>query len=475
MAEVGKHTADTGKQPAEDGEQTGKGGERTEAGGGYGVGDMAGVGDGDGDRDQDRERIDATTTADPTDGDEANEPDGTDRPSGTDGADGTDEANKRHGTDDRARRFAAYRGSLRTLCGRPPETIAERLSRLTADAPGVYDLADWTDVYGNDDGIVGELERRTAEALGTAAAVFFPTGTMAQQVALRCWAGRTGNATVAGHPLSHLEMHERDAYAVVSGLRMVHPTSAPRLPTAAEIYDLQEPFGTLALELPLRDAGYILPSWEELESTVAAARELDAVVHFDGARLWETGPHFGRSLPEIAALADSVYVSFYKSLNGMAGAALAGTEEFVAEARAWRHRYGGQLFQQWPIALAALVGLDRELPRLPVYAAHAKVVARALREGLAEAGVPWFRVHPEEPHTHEFQVWLPYPPDVLNEAGTRQAEETRTTLFRKWYEPTPAGPPGVTMTEVTVSSLALEWTAEDIRTAVGDFVRRIEE
>ncbi|MYT33490.1 threonine aldolase [Streptomyces sp. SID8354] len=364
---------------------------------------------------------------------------------------------------------------MRTLCGRPPETIAEQLSRLTADAPGVYDLDDWTDFYGNDNGIVGELERRTAEALGTAAAVFFPTGTMAQQVALRCWAGRTGNATVAGHPLSHLEVHERDAYAVVSGLRMVHPTSAPRLPTAAEIYDLQEPFGTLALELPLRDAGYVLPSWEELESTVAAARELDAVVHFDGARLWETGPHFGRSLPEIAALADSVYVSFYKSLNGMAGAALAGTEEFVAEARAWRHRYGGQLFQQWPIALAALVGLDRELPRLPAYAAHAKVVARALREGLAQAGVPWFRVHPEEPHTHEFQVWLPHPPEVLNEAGTRQAEETRTTLFRKWYEPTPGGPPSVAMTEVTITSLALEWTAEDIRTAVGDFVRRIEE
>ncbi|WP_398949369.1 threonine aldolase family protein [Streptomyces sp. ID38640] len=359
---------------------------------------------------------------------------------------------------------AAYRGARRVLPeGVRKETVRERLDRLAADAPAAYDLDSWTDVYGNDDGIIGELERRTAGALGTEAAAFFPTGTMAQQVALRCWAGRTGNATVAGHPLSHMEVHERDAWAVVSGLRMVHPTSAPRPPTAAEIYDLPEPFGALALELPLRDAGFVLPAWDELTATVEAARDREAVVHFDGARLWECGPHFGRTLPEIAALADSVYVSYYKSLGGISGAALAGTEEFVEEARAWRHRYGGQLFQQWPAALAALAGLDRELPRLPEY------VARALDEGLAEAGVPWFRVHPAVPHTHQFQVWLPHPAELLNEAVVRQAEETGTALFGNWYEPGPAGPPGVALTEITVGTSALGWTDDAIRSAAREF------
>ena len=61
----------------------------------------------------------------------------------------------------------------------------------------------------------------------------------------------------------------------------------------------------------------MLPSWEELTEVVEAARERDAVVHFDGARLWESTAHFGRPLAEIAALADSVYVSFYKSLGGL--------------------------------------------------------------------------------------------------------------------------------------------------------------
>ncbi|MET7765087.1 beta-eliminating lyase-related protein [Streptomyces sp. NPDC005393] len=372
--------------------------------------------------------------------------------------------------DPRSRRLAAWHGSKRTLARGSVETrIGERLAGLTA-AASAYDPDGWVDFYG--DGVVEELERRVAEELGMEAAAFFPTGTMAQQIALRCWAGRTGNPVVAVHPLAHLEVHERDAYLTVSGLRAVRPTSEPRLPTAEEIRDLDEPFGTLALELPLRDAGFVLPAWDELVAVVEAAREREAVVHVDGARLWECTLHFGRGLPEIAALADSVYVSFYKSLDGISGAALAGPETLVAEAKAWRHRYGGQLFQQWPAALAALAGLERELPRLPSYVAHAPIVAEALRAAFTAAGVGWFRVHPEVPHTHQFQVWLPYPAAALDEAGVRLAEETRTTLFRRWQEP---GPPGLAMTEVTVASPALDWTADDVTAAVDAFLVRVRE
>src|SRR5207248_1654236 len=139
---------------------------------------------------------------------------------------------------------------------------------------------------------------------------------------LRCWARRTGNATVAMHPLAHPEVHERHAYAVLSRLDSVWPTRERRHPTAAEVREHPEPFGTLLLELPLRDAGYLLPSWDELTATVAAARERGAKVHFDGARIWETTTHFGHGLGAIAGLADSVYVSFYKTLGGISGAAL---------------------------------------------------------------------------------------------------------------------------------------------------------
>ncbi|MFI9629989.1 threonine aldolase family protein [Streptomyces sp. NPDC052042] len=384
----------------------------------------------------------------------------------------TASADERPSADEqRLRKLRAWRSAERTLNRLPVHlSVGERLAVLAAEAGTVTDLGQPSDVYG--DGVVAELEQRVAELLGMEAAAFFPTGTMAQQVALRCWAGRTGDPTVALHPLAHPEVHERDALGVVSGLRTVHPTSQPRQPTAEEVRDLPEPFGTLMLELPLRDAGFVLPSWEELETVVAAARERDAVVHVDGARLWECAPHFGRELPEVAALADSVYVSFYKTLGGLSGAALAGPESLIEEARVWRHRYGGQLFQQFPAALAALIGLDRELPLIPSYVAQAKVVAGALAEGLAAAGAGWFRVHPEPPHTHQFQVWLPYGAEALTEASVRQAEETGVALFQSWRS-APVGPPGVAFTEVTVGREGLEWTAADVREAVAAFLDRV--
>ncbi|WP_318202095.1 threonine aldolase family protein [Streptomyces sp. SCL15-4] len=368
----------------------------------------------------------------------------------------------------RERRRAAFATAERVL-SRPGyrRTIRERLAVLEA-ASEVYDLDRYSDVYG--DGIVADLEERVAALLGTEAAAFFPTGTMAQQVALRCWAGRTGDPAVALHALAHPEVHERHAFSQVSGLRPVRVTGAPRLPTAAEIRDFPEPFGTLMLELPLRDAGFVLPAWEELTEVVEAARERDAVVHFDGARLWECAVHFGRPLAEIAGLADSVYVSFYKSLDGFGGAALAGPRTLVEEARTWRHRYGGAVYQQFPTVLSALVGLERELPRLPDYVRHARVVAAALREGFAAAGLPWARVHPEEPHTNEFRVWLPYDADVLMEAAVRQAEETGTFLFADAWD---QGGPGLAFTEVSVRSQGLDWTADDVRAAVAGFTRRL--
>ncbi|SCK45192.1 L-threonine aldolase [Streptomyces sp. WMMB 714] len=372
--------------------------------------------------------------------------------------------------DSRRRQLDAWGGATRLLAPVPGrERIGDRLARLAEQGARAHDFGDWTDQYGNEDGIVGELERRTAAALGTEAAAFFPTGTMAQQVALRCWAGRTGNSTVALHPLSHPMVWERDALQILAGLRPIRPTTEPRLPTAAEVRALDEPFGTLMLELPLREAGFVLPTWDELTAVVEAAREREAVVHFDGARLWESVTHFGRPLTAVASLADTVYVSFYKSLGGLSGAALAGPATVVEEAAAWRHRYGGQPFQQWPAALAALAGLDLELPRLPEYVRHAATVAGALHEAFTGSGLPWWRVWPRTPHTHQFQVWLPYEADELTEAGVRQAEETGTVLFRRWSRPSGA-PPGTAATEVTVARPGLSWTAEDVRAAVAEFL-----
>lgn len=344
----------------------------------------------------------------------------------------------------------ANRNADRILSGVRPKTMRERLADFEAGG----DLDGSPDSYGT--GPVTVLEERVADLLGKPAAVFFPTGTMAQQVALRFGADRSGIRTAALHPLGHQEMYERHAYAQLSGLQSVHPTSAPRNPDAAEISALADPVGTVVFELPMREAGFVLPTWAELTAAAEAAHAIGARVHFDGARLWESTTHLGHSLPEIAALADSVYVSFYKSLDGISGAALAGTEEFAEYARVWRHRYGGLAFQTWPAVLAALAGLDRELPRLPEYVRHSRVIADALAE------LPGARVFPHPPHTHQFRLWLPHPADALNEAALTLAERERIWFADRWSD---ADVPGYALTEITVAGHALAWTAEDVAAA----------
>lgn len=86
--------------------------------------------------------------------------------------------------------------------------------------------------------------------------------------------------------------------------------------------------------------------------------------------------------------------------------------------------------------------------------------------------MPWFRVNPEVPHTHQFQVWLPYEADVLSEAAVVQAEETGVALFQRFH-PAPGGVPGVSLAEVTVSAPGLSWSAADVTGAVVEFVRRV--
>ncbi|MFJ7912443.1 threonine aldolase family protein [Kitasatospora sp. NPDC096204] len=375
------------------------------------------------------------------------------------------------------RRFAALRGCERLLSGARPQSIRERLADLAGRPPGepgatpephaAPDLDGRPDQYG--DGVVRTLEHRVAELLGVEDAAFFPTGTMAQQTALRIHAEAAGLRAVVTHPLAHTDRHERHALGVLSGLRSLWPTTAPRQPTAEELRALDEPYAALSLELPLRDAGFVLPGWAELVELAAVVREEHgAALHLDGARIWESAVALGRPLPEVAALADSVYVSFYKTLGGISGAALAGPGGFVRTARAWRHRYGGQLYQQWPFALAALAGLERELPRLAGYVAHARTVAGALARAVAV--VPGARVHPAPPHTHQFQLWLPYPAAELEEAGLGLAEDTGIGLFGAWRE---CGPPGLSMTEVTVATPALDWTGADVTVAVAAFLDRL--
>ena len=152
--------------------------------------------------------------------------------------------------------------------------------------------------------------------------------------------------------------------------------------------------GAVLVELPLRDAGCALPTWEELTALSEAARERGVALHVDGARIWEAQPFWDRPFTDVAGLADSMYVSFYKGLGGLAGAALVGPSDFLDEARQWRKRMGGTIFRMTPEALAGLVGLREHLPRM----AECLAWARALAAELAARGLdapPGAPAHPD--------------------------------------------------------------------------------
>src|SRR5262245_38428920 len=117
--------------------------------------------------------------------------------------------------------------------------------------------------------VIESFEREVAALLGKEAAVFMPSGTMAQPIALRIWADRRRCGTVAFHPRCHLEIHEEKAYQRLHGLHGRLVGAPGDLLTIADLEAVAEPVAALLLELPQREIGGLLPAWEELGQIVA--------------------------------------------------------------------------------------------------------------------------------------------------------------------------------------------------------------
>ncbi|MFE6522466.1 threonine aldolase family protein [Streptomyces sp. NPDC057794] len=310
---------------------------------------------------------------------------------------------------------------------------------------------------------VAELERRMCALLGTEAALLFPTGTMAQQVALRIHADRRGRRAFAAHPQTHLEVWEEQGYAVVHGLRFRPVGDRHRLLETADLAGVAEPLAALLLELPQRDVGGRLPAWDDLLAQVSWARGHGAAVHLDGARLWEAQPFYGRPHAEIAALFDTVYVSLYKGLEGIRGAILASDARTVGEAAVWRQRLGGALDDAWPLAAAALVGLDTVAPRMSAFRDHAVAIAAALREDGA------VHVVPDPPQTPLFHVHVPAGPEATEAAAREILREHGVQLYLRLRT---APHDGQCSFEVCVGENAMEFTPDEVAALLRELVHR---
>lgn len=214
-------------------------------------------------------------------------------------------------------------------------------------------------------GVVTVLEQRMAAILGKEAGMFFPTGTMANHVALRTLAGEERRILVSRE--SHTYNDEEDGPQLISGLAMVPLGSGKATFTLQEVQsEIQHftggyrkvPIGAIAIESPVRRRDGALFDFEEMKKISAFAQANKIRMHLDGARLFLAPPYSKVTPSQYAALFDTVYVSLYKYLGAPFGAVLCGPKKLLDSMRPVRQLLGGAVFGAWPAACVALKTLD---------------------------------------------------------------------------------------------------------------------
>jgi threonine aldolase len=257
----------------------------------------------------------------------------------------------------------------------------EAMRRAIADA----EVGD--DVY-HDDPTVLALEARVAEILGKEDAMYTPTGTMANQTALRAQTS-AGDLILASKD-AHIDSHELGAANAIAGLtihqldgeagtftaaqvRAAVPEIPPSMPSA-----LFQPVTLVAAENTHNASGGAVWPLARLDAVTTAARELGIATHLDGARLWNATAASGVSEEEYAAGFDTVAVCFSKGLGAPMGSALAGKKDVVDRARRFKQMYGGGFRQAGMMAAGALYAVNHHRERLPEDHDNARHLAAGL-------------------------------------------------------------------------------------------------
>ena len=278
------------------------------------------------------------------------------------------------------------------------------------------------DVFG-DDPTVARLEARTAEILGKEAAVFTPSGTMANQLALRAHTESGDEILVDAN--AHIYYYESGAPAALAGVMCRCLPGVRGVFTAADVEAVLRPTDQHFAPTKLvcienthnRGGGSVWPM-ERIRDVAEVSRARGLRLHLDGARLWNASVATGIPERDYAAHFDSVSVCFSKGLGAPVGSALCGTREFIQRARRFRKMYGGGMRQAGILAAGALHALEHHRARL----AEDHANARSLAEGLSR--LPGLELDPAAVQTNIIFMRVRKLPaatlvDALNQAGVR--------------------------------------------------------
>jgi threonine aldolase len=270
------------------------------------------------------------------------------------------------------------------------------------------------------------LEDRVAALLGKEAALFFPSGVMANQAAV--WTQAPRGTEILLDVDAHLVHSEIGGAAALSGVQVlpVHPAglvmSADDLRAALRPVSRYYPAASLVcVENTHNGAGGVITPLEELEAIRDVAAERGLPVHMDGARLWNASVASGLPLRLIAGCADTVMVAFSKGLGAPIGAALAGSYELIEQAWTARKLFGGAMRQSGILAAAVLYALDNHIDRLADDHANARTLARMV-DGAGGATVV-------QPDTNIVMVDLP---TGASSAPVVEAVKDEGVLVAEW-------------------------------------------
>src|SRR5712691_3626674 len=231
-----------------------------------------------------------------------------------------------------------------------PIEYARLLTRLAEDGGIVADEF-------SREGVVATLEERMAAMLGKEMAVFMPSGTLANNLALRLLAQRGRRVLVQYE--SHIYNDTGDCMQELSGLTLIPLARERATFTLAEVKAqvaraeegrVSTPVGVISIESPVRRVLGEVFDFAEMQQIVTFAREARIGLHLDGARLFLASAYTGIAPAKYAALFDTVYVSLYKYFNAASGAILAGPKALLGDLFHTRRMFGGGLPHVWPYA-----------------------------------------------------------------------------------------------------------------------------
>ena len=270
--------------------------------------------------------------------------------------------------------------------GAPPIDLrSDTVTRPTREMRAAIAAAPVGDDQYGEDPTINALQQRVADLLGKEAALWLPSGTMANQVALRVLT-RPGDDVVVSRE-SHAVWHETGASAANAGVQFTE-IGARGVFNVAELLAAVKPRGhpiyppttLVEIENTHNRSGGIVFDQDEIERLCAAARERDIATFLDGARLWNAAVASGRSCATLAAPFDLTAVALSKGLGAPGGSLLAGSRALIDRAVRYRRMAGGAMRQAGILGAAGLYALDHHLDRLADDHANARTIAERLAQ-----------------------------------------------------------------------------------------------